>query len=208
MGLDSYGAGRMCMLDVIDVDTLLLDAVDVVADFGSIEGVGESPDVVLEHRIIAMVIGILENESTMLVILEFLVKFLCVRIYVTCFDGEEIGWDIVLFGLDPIIADAFSQSRGLGQSPAFHREEVEEGGHIGGSHLVARDNLVEACDGHLLECLRIGQREGDEFIDLGVELVLVPLRVVVGRRLVVGIITAKNIEVLAVGLESERLEVV
>ena len=80
MGLDSYGAGRMCMLDVIDVDTLLLDAVDVVADFGSIEGVGESPNVVLEHRIIAMVIGILENESAMLIILEFLVKFFYIRI--------------------------------------------------------------------------------------------------------------------------------
>ena len=60
--------------------------------------------------------------------------------------GEQIGRYIVIISLQPVFLDGFFELVVFSEAFAFHRQEVEEGGHIGGPHLVAGDNLVEAGD--------------------------------------------------------------
>ena len=91
---------------------------------------------------------------------------------------------------------------------ALHQQELVQGGHIGGTQLIALDDAWQRSDGNLLEGVGLGEAFLNEFSDFFVKLLAVPLADV-GWCFFDGIVAVSPAGVaVAVALINERFQVI
>ena len=140
MGSDCDAVTRGANVWIIEIHVLALDVGDGVFHLGTIDGIGETFQILLQRLVLFLLVfpgHLFQQIATVLIVVVALVCGIAVSLAGRD-DGKDVGGSITLGCGEPVCRDALGKGAviifgTLRHFQAFHQQELVQGGDVGGA---------------------------------------------------------------------------